>query len=263
MAELEASLRRAVEGRASLLFVHGHSGVGKSSLIEEVRQPVNQLRGYVAMGKTDQLYPGPANALVVQALGDLATQLLTEDDDTIAALRRKLRSVLGTDTSVLTEAVPEFARTAQGPHSATRCEGTTRTVRIQQDRLAVPLCTGDTRPSARVGTRRHAVERCGGNRPHRASRDGQPHHLPSRRCQLSRRRDRGRTSCTRPAGTTDGGGRRIRRCRVGPAERRRRRQARVGCGRQDRRRRRTSHRPVPPQHRRQPSPHSPLPGFAV
>ena len=108
VAELETWLHRSARGRTSLLFVRGPSGVGKTSLVEELREPVNQLRGYVATGKADQTYEGPAHEVVAAACRDLVRQLLTEDDARINALRSDLRRILGTNAPILTEVVPEL-----------------------------------------------------------------------------------------------------------------------------------------------------------
>ncbi|NNC77844.1 MAG: AAA family ATPase [Woeseiaceae bacterium] len=100
---------RAVGGETSLVLVHGYSGVGKSSLIEELRGPVNRRRGYLASGKFDQLDQGSAYRAVIKAFDDLVRQLLTEDDDRIAKLRARLKEKLGDGAGLLVEVVPNLA----------------------------------------------------------------------------------------------------------------------------------------------------------
>jgi predicted ATPase/class 3 adenylate cyclase len=99
---------RTTDGKTSLVLVHGYSGVGKSRLIEELREPVNRCRGYLASGKFDQLDQGSAYRAVIRAFDDLVRQLLTEEDDSIAALQSCLKDALGDGASLLAEVVPNL-----------------------------------------------------------------------------------------------------------------------------------------------------------
>ncbi len=117
-AALEAWLQRAAAGRASLLLVHGQSGVGKSALIEELRRPVNEQRGHLAVGKADQAYNGPADTPLAAALSDLVRQLLSEEDDHLDMVRRRVRRALGEESAILAEAVPELRLLLRGTDPA-------------------------------------------------------------------------------------------------------------------------------------------------
>ena len=109
VAQLEAWLESAARGENTLGFVHGYSGVGKTSLIEELRSSVNRRRGYQAVGKFDQLDRESAYGAVTAAFSDLLRQLLMEDDATIAAWRQELRDTLGDGAGALVEVVPELS----------------------------------------------------------------------------------------------------------------------------------------------------------
>ncbi len=108
VAELESWLDKAAAGHTSLVLVQGFSGVGKSSLIQELRTPINERRGYLATGKFDQLDRGSGYHAVTAALRDLVRQLLTEDDERVKQWRDDLRSTLGDGAGALTRVVPEL-----------------------------------------------------------------------------------------------------------------------------------------------------------
>ena len=55
LAELEAALRDAADGRPSLAFVAGESGVGKSRMVDELAGRAREDGGRVAVGECVEL----------------------------------------------------------------------------------------------------------------------------------------------------------------------------------------------------------------
>ena len=78
-----------------LILVNGYSGIGKSSLINEIHRPLVKERGYFLSGKFEQLKRNIPYASFIQAFKQLIQSLLTESDDKISYWRTKLLSALG------------------------------------------------------------------------------------------------------------------------------------------------------------------------
>lgn len=106
---LRAVFDDACKGPGKLLMVSGYSGVGKSSLIRELYEPLAARRGYFAAGKFDQLDRSVPYAALVEALRNLVRQLLAEPDIQIADWCSRLLAVLGPGAGVMVELVPELA----------------------------------------------------------------------------------------------------------------------------------------------------------
>ncbi len=104
--ELMAAFEQVGAGASQLMLVSGYSGVGKSSLIRELYKPLVGRRGYFIAGKFDQIVRAPYGALL-QAFHELIQQLLTEDEEQLAAWRARLIDALGNGAAVLAEVVPE------------------------------------------------------------------------------------------------------------------------------------------------------------
>ena len=99
---------RASGGQSEMLFVSGYSGIGKSALIHEVHKPIVRSRGYFIQGKFDQFKRNIPYASIIQAFGDLISQLLTESSVRIDRWRRLILESLGGIVGVATEVMPEL-----------------------------------------------------------------------------------------------------------------------------------------------------------
>ncbi len=104
---LTSTYARAAAGRGQLLLISGPAGIGKSSLVNELYRVTAASRGRVAMGKCDQFLRGEPFEAVHQALQHLVRQTLGEGEAETALMRERLQEVLGANTAVLAEAVPD------------------------------------------------------------------------------------------------------------------------------------------------------------
>ncbi|WNG18850.1 AAA family ATPase [Cystobacter fuscus] len=107
VAVLTGTYACAAAGRGQLLLVSGPAGIGKSSLVNELYRVTAASRGRVAIGKCDQLLRSEPFDAVHQALQHLVRQTLGEGEAETAVMRERLQQVLGANTSVLVEAVPD------------------------------------------------------------------------------------------------------------------------------------------------------------
>ncbi len=97
-----------LEGGKSLLWVAGYSGVGKSTLIHQLHEPVVRHRGYFICGKFDQVQRNVPYRPLSQAFDELVRQLLSETNDQLARWKRQWNRVLGINGQVILEIIPSM-----------------------------------------------------------------------------------------------------------------------------------------------------------
>ena len=95
-------------GGVKLVLIGGYSGVGKTSLIQEIHKPILQKRGYFLSGKFDQFKRNIPYYSIIQAFTDLIRQILTEKDENILVWKEKIYNACNPNTSLLTELIPEL-----------------------------------------------------------------------------------------------------------------------------------------------------------
>ncbi len=95
-------------GRTSMMLVTGYSGIGKTSLIQELYKPIVRQRGYFLSGKFDQVARSVPFGALIQAFRGLVRQLLGESEARIARRRERLAEALGANGGALAEVIPEI-----------------------------------------------------------------------------------------------------------------------------------------------------------
>lgn len=107
-ANLLAVFERVVSySRSELVLVYGYSGIGKSSLINEVQKPIVEARGYFISGKFDQFKGNIPYAALIQAFQELVRQLLTESSEKIKTWKEKILEAVGANGQVIIDVIPE------------------------------------------------------------------------------------------------------------------------------------------------------------
>ncbi|MFH1137070.1 MAG: AAA family ATPase [Pseudomonadota bacterium] len=99
---------RAGSGRTEMILVAGFSGVGKTSLVNEVLKPITAAKGYFVAGKYDQFQRNTPYYALVQALARFCRQVLMEPLSTLDRWRTDLLEALGENGRVLIDLVPDF-----------------------------------------------------------------------------------------------------------------------------------------------------------
>ncbi|MEZ4266063.1 MAG: AAA family ATPase [Myxococcota bacterium] len=99
---------RVAGGRTEFVLVAGYSGVGKSSLVQELYRPITARNGFFVSGKFDQFQRDIPYAVVIQALRDLTRQILTESEVRLSRWKAQLLEALGPNAQVLCEVIPEL-----------------------------------------------------------------------------------------------------------------------------------------------------------
>ena len=106
---LLAAFNRAVEsGEAELVLVTGYSGVGKSSVVNELHKALVPSRGRFASGKLDQYKRDIPYSTLAQAFQSLVRSLLSLSDAELARWREALLEALGPNGRLIGDLIPEL-----------------------------------------------------------------------------------------------------------------------------------------------------------
>ncbi|MBW4682783.1 MAG: AAA family ATPase [Microcoleus vaginatus WJT46-NPBG5] len=100
--------KRAGSGNVEMMLVSGYSGIGKTSVVNEVHKPIVKSRGYFISGKFDQFKRNIPYASLIQAFQELMRQLLTESRENVAGWKNKLLEALGANGQVIIDVIPEI-----------------------------------------------------------------------------------------------------------------------------------------------------------
>jgi PAS domain S-box-containing protein len=103
-----ATVERA--GGSMSVMVRGHSGAGKSRLVDELLRRIRSRAGFVIRGKFDQYNPDLPFAPVAAALRGLAQQILAQNDEDVERWRLLILEAVGVFGAVVTDLVPLFER---------------------------------------------------------------------------------------------------------------------------------------------------------
>lgn len=106
--KLLQTFKHVSQGHRHILFITGYSGIGKTSLVQEMYQPITQKRGYFISGKFDQYQRNIPYSAIVKALTTLVQQLLTESEAQLQQWRTTLLNALGTQGQVMIEVIPDI-----------------------------------------------------------------------------------------------------------------------------------------------------------
>jgi predicted ATPase len=94
--------------RAQFFMVSGYSGVGKTSLVRSLYEPLGRKQGFCLAGKFDQFNRDIPYATIVQAFQELVQYLLTESEDQITYWKKKLLSELGSSAALIARLLPQI-----------------------------------------------------------------------------------------------------------------------------------------------------------
>ncbi len=107
---LLASFNRVVAtGTPELVLVSGYSGIGKSSVVNELHKVLVPSRGLFASGKFDQYKRNTPYATLAQAFQSLVHQILGKSDAEMERWRTDLLEVLGPNGQLMVNLAPDLA----------------------------------------------------------------------------------------------------------------------------------------------------------
>ena len=105
---LAAFDRVVASGAPELVLVSGYSGIGKSSVVNELHKALVPARGLFASGKFDQYKRDIPYATLAQALQGLVRPLLGKSDAELARWRAALSEALGPNGRLMTDLIAEL-----------------------------------------------------------------------------------------------------------------------------------------------------------
>jgi AAA ATPase domain/Protein kinase domain len=97
-------------GGSELVLVSGYSGIGKSSVVNELHKVIVLPRGIFISGKFDQRLRDTPHATLAQAFQGLIQQLLNGHADDIARWRGAIKEAVGNQGRLLTDLIPNLVR---------------------------------------------------------------------------------------------------------------------------------------------------------
>jgi predicted ATPase/signal transduction histidine kinase/tRNA A-37 threonylcarbamoyl transferase component Bud32 len=101
------AFERVSQGDVELVLVSGYSGIGKTSVVNEVHKPIIKARGYFLAGKFEQLKRNVPYAAFVEAFGNLIRHLLTESSQVLTLWKEKLLNALEGNGQIIIDLIPE------------------------------------------------------------------------------------------------------------------------------------------------------------
>jgi predicted ATPase len=104
---LAAFDRVVVDGTAELVLVSGYSGVGKSSVVNELHKVLVPSRGLFASGKFDQYKRDIPYTTLAQAFQALVRQIHAKSETEVEQWRDTLREAVGPNGQLIVSLIPE------------------------------------------------------------------------------------------------------------------------------------------------------------
>jgi PAS domain S-box-containing protein len=99
--------RVVAHGTPELVLVSGYSGVGKSSVVNELHKALVPTRGLFASGKFDQYKRDIPYTTLAQAFQTLVRQILAKSEAEVGRWRRALEDAVGPNGQLIVNLIPE------------------------------------------------------------------------------------------------------------------------------------------------------------
>ena len=110
-AEIERLMhyfRQIASGEKRLVLVKGYSGIGKSSMVNEIHKPVVKHQGLFVSGKFDQFKRDAPYSALIESFQELIRQILTGSELEIINWKFKISKALGLNAQVIIDVIPEL-----------------------------------------------------------------------------------------------------------------------------------------------------------
>ncbi|MBK9503561.1 MAG: AAA family ATPase [Leptospiraceae bacterium] len=95
-------------GKSKITLISGYSGVGKSSLIQEIYKPITASHGYFLSGKFEQFNRNIPFSAIIQIFTKIIQNLLGESNESIEVWKRKILTALEANGKIITDIIPDL-----------------------------------------------------------------------------------------------------------------------------------------------------------
>lgn len=109
LQELRDIYNLASGNRTQFALIAGHSGIGKSSLVNKIQSELNGNEGVFIRGKQDQLERSLPYSTYLQAFKQLIRRWERKDEASLAKLKEELKAAVGNHAQLLLQVLPELA----------------------------------------------------------------------------------------------------------------------------------------------------------
>ncbi len=122
IAALLEAFDEVSDGHGRLMLVSGYSGVGKTALINEIHKPITSRSGFFTKGKFDQYNRNIPYSAFTHALNEYCQLILTEPDDKLAAVTKRIKDAIGHQGKILVDIIPSLELIIGKQEEVTRLE---------------------------------------------------------------------------------------------------------------------------------------------
>ena len=100
--------RASPDTKTEIVLVSGLSGVGKTALVNEIKETVFDQSGYFVSGKFSSIKRNIPYDPIIQAFQSLIQQLLTESDNEIKIWQKNILAALGSNHQIIVDVIPKL-----------------------------------------------------------------------------------------------------------------------------------------------------------
>jgi len=95
-------------GQTILATVSGYSGIGKTSLVQEIHKPVTQKHGYFSSGKCNQFHRNVPYGVLSAAIQEMLRSLLIESDIKLHQRKTEILQAVGSEGQLIIDVVSDL-----------------------------------------------------------------------------------------------------------------------------------------------------------
>jgi len=108
LEKLLASFEYISKGNAEFILIGGYSGIGKTSLVNELHKPIIKKHGMFISGKYDQFNQNTPYSACFHAIDQFCSYILSEPEIQIECWKKRISEALGLNGRLITEVVPRL-----------------------------------------------------------------------------------------------------------------------------------------------------------
>jgi len=108
LENLLASFENISKGNIEFILIGGYSGIGKTSLVNELHKPIIKEHGMFISGKYDQFNRNTPYSACFHAIDQFCSYILSEPEIEIKRWKKRILEALGSNGRLITEVVPRL-----------------------------------------------------------------------------------------------------------------------------------------------------------